>query len=301
MPESVPIPLYPNSVSMKLLIWNCRGVGNKIFRRTLKELVQNYKPSILALMETKVELNPVGKSGGIWILWDPFRATVKALEVNAQCIHAKIQRDNHSDWILSAIYASHNPRVRDNLWKILEAAADNMNHPWLVAWDFNNIASQGEKRSFSTNQSSIRTRKFNARLNRCNLMDLGCSGPNLTWSNGQQGLANTMERLDRAVCNTEWRLAFTEGAVKNLPRTYSDHSSMIVFTQGMNSPNLSARPFRLEAAWFTDSSFKNVVEKSWVDSHFSVPEAIDLLTKNALSWNKNSFGNIFRKKKVALG
>ncbi|XP_028109540.1 uncharacterized protein LOC114308198 [Camellia sinensis] len=255
---------------MKLLIWNCRGAGNKIFRRTLKELVQNYKPLILALMETKAELSamgqffnklgftasshvdPVGRSGGIWILWDPFRATIKALEVNAQFIHAKIQRDNHSDWILSSIYVSPNPRVRDNLWENLEAAADNINHPWLMAGDFNDITSQGEKRSFSTNHS-------------------------------------------------KWRLAFTEEAVKNLPQTYSDHSPMIVFTQGMNSPNPSARPFRLEATWFTDSSFKNVVEKSWADSHFSVPEAIDLVTKNALSWNKNIFGNIFRKKKWLLG
>ncbi|KAL7262612.1 hypothetical protein ACSBR1_000886 [Camellia fascicularis] len=69
-------------------------------------------------------------------------------------------------------------------------------------------------------------------MNRCNLMDLGCSGPQLTSSNERQGLANTLERLDRAVCNSEWRMAFTEGAVRNLPRTYSDHSPLIVFTQG---------------------------------------------------------------------
>ncbi|KAI8012836.1 hypothetical protein LOK49_LG05G03328 [Camellia lanceoleosa] len=75
-------------------------------------------------------------------------------------------------------------------------------------------------------------------MNRCKLMDLGCSGPNLTWSNGRQGLANTLERLDRAVSNTEWRLAFSEGIVKNLPRTYSDHSPLIVYTQEMNEIGL---------------------------------------------------------------
>ncbi|XP_028106480.1 uncharacterized protein LOC114305569 [Camellia sinensis] len=233
---------------MKLLIWNCRGADNKVFKRTMKELVQTHKPSILVLMETKVELSSlgqffnkmrftasshvdsVGRSGGIWVLWDPFRATVKPLEVNAQFIHAKVQRDNFEDWILSAIYASLNRRNRDLLWANLEAIADNMTSPWLVAGDFNDIASLSEKRSFSTNISQARTQKFNARMNRCNLMDLGCSGPHLSWSNGRQGMANTLERLDRAACNSEWRLAFTEGAVRNLPRTYSDHSPMVVYT-----------------------------------------------------------------------
>lgn len=54
----------------------------------------------------------------------------------------------------------------------------------------------------------------------------------MTWSNNRKGWANTMVRLDRALCNTEWRTNFPDGAVRNLPRTYSDHSPMMVFTQG---------------------------------------------------------------------
>ncbi|KAI7996682.1 hypothetical protein LOK49_LG10G00691 [Camellia lanceoleosa] len=114
-PDFGPLSLFPNSMSMKLLICNCKRAGNKVFKRTIKELVQIHKPSILALMETKVELSsmgqffnkmrftasshvdPVGHSGGIWVLWDPFRVTVKALEVNTQFIHAKVQRDNFED------------------------------------------------------------------------------------------------------------------------------------------------------------------------------------------------------------
>ncbi|KAI7996804.1 hypothetical protein LOK49_LG10G02048 [Camellia lanceoleosa] len=68
-------------------------------------------------------------------------------------------------------------------------------------------------------------------MSNCKLMDLGCSGPRLTWSNNRKGWANTMVRLDRAMCNTECRTSFPDGAVRNLPRTYSDHSPMMVFTQ----------------------------------------------------------------------
>ncbi|GMP46357.1 hypothetical protein CsSME_00014559 [Camellia sinensis var. sinensis] len=62
-------------------------------------------------------------------------------------------------------------------------------------------------------------------------MDLGCARPWLTWSNNRKGWANTMVRLDRALCNIEWRTTFPDGAVKNLPCTYLDHSPMMVFTQ----------------------------------------------------------------------
>ncbi|KAI8017272.1 hypothetical protein LOK49_LG04G01272 [Camellia lanceoleosa] len=128
--------------------------GNKVFRRTMKELEKNHKPSIIVLMETKIDLSsmgsffnklgfttsshidPVGRSRGIWVLWDPFKATVKALEVNAQVIHAKIQCNNHADWIISAVYASPIPRSHDLLWANLESVANNMNLPWFVAGGF---------------------------------------------------------------------------------------------------------------------------------------------------------------------
>lgn len=72
-----------------------------------------------------------------------------------------------------------------------------MNIPWLAAGNFNDYASSAEKRRFTMNQnqnltqSQRRSRKFTDRINNCNLMDLGCTGPNFTWSNNRQGCANT--------------------------------------------------------------------------------------------------------------
>ncbi|KAI8020966.1 hypothetical protein LOK49_LG03G00982 [Camellia lanceoleosa] len=81
--DYVSLPSFPKAVLMKLLIWNCKGAGNKAFNCTMKELEKNHKPSIIVLMETKVELSsmgsffnnlgftasshvdPVGRSGGI--------------------------------------------------------------------------------------------------------------------------------------------------------------------------------------------------------------------------------------------
>ncbi|KAI8019916.1 hypothetical protein LOK49_LG04G01322 [Camellia lanceoleosa] len=95
---------------MDLLIWNCRGAGNDRFRRNLRELVQMHKPDMIILMETKVDLNsmgmffnnlgytasthvdPIGRSGGIWLLWIPSLINVRVSEASSQMITTTISR-----------------------------------------------------------------------------------------------------------------------------------------------------------------------------------------------------------------
>ncbi|GMP89357.1 hypothetical protein CsSME_00040977 [Camellia sinensis var. sinensis] len=90
--------------------------------------------------------------------------------------------------------------------------------------------------------------------------------------------------LDRAMCNTEWRTNFPKGLVQNFPRTYSDHSSMKIFTQGKSPPNLSSKSFKFVTAWISHEEFQSVN-----------------LAFKASVWNKETFGNIFRNKRWLLG
>lgn len=140
---------------MDLLIWNCRGAGNDRFRRNLSELVQMHKSDMLILMETKVELNsmgmffnnlgytasthvdPIGRSGGIWLLWIPSQVNVRVNEASSQMITATISRQEYLEWVLSAIYANPNIKMRDELWKDLDTIAQNIQAPWMVAGTFN--------------------------------------------------------------------------------------------------------------------------------------------------------------------
>ncbi|XP_028081728.1 uncharacterized protein LOC114283094 [Camellia sinensis] len=206
---------------IRLLFWNCRGAGNNKFKRNLVEIVKTHKPKILILMETKVAfstmseffnqlgftasstIDPVGRVGGIWIAWDTSQVNVRASIVSPQVIHATVHEEDYEEWVLAAVYASPNPSLRERLWQDLEDVAHSMQQPWLVARDFNDYANQSERRSFSASQNTSRTQKFLDRVNSCNLIDLGSSGPRLTWTNNRQGMANTMERLDRALCNAD--------------------------------------------------------------------------------------------------
>lgn len=88
---------------------------------------------MIILMETKVTLSSMGmffnnlgftasssvdlngRAGGIWLLWEPSQVSVNVFEANNQVIHATIYRVDYEEWVLSAVYASPNPRNRDAL------------------------------------------------------------------------------------------------------------------------------------------------------------------------------------------
>ena len=136
--------------------------------------------------------------------------------------------------------------------------------PWLVAGDFNDHLDSSEKRTYATTSNALinrRSQQFAANINRCNLIDLGCNGPRLTWTNNRGGTANTLVRLDRALANEGWRIKYPEASVTNIPRTYSDHCPVIVNTDGMTfipSSVNSFRPFRFLVSWFEHPDFDNV-------------------------------------------
>ncbi|KAI8003574.1 hypothetical protein LOK49_LG08G00786 [Camellia lanceoleosa] len=57
---SEPLPEFPNRSSMNIMLWNCQGAGNKIFRRYFKEIIRTHRPNGVALFETKVLFSSMG-------------------------------------------------------------------------------------------------------------------------------------------------------------------------------------------------------------------------------------------------
>lgn len=64
------------------------------------------------------------------------------------------------------------------------------------------------------------------------------------------------------------------------------------------------KPFKFEQMWFTNPSFSTLMENSWNYST-SLPSSSSLSrfqhrlkysTSNIIDWNRNHFGNLFRKK-----
>ncbi|KAI8001819.1 hypothetical protein LOK49_LG09G02353 [Camellia lanceoleosa] len=112
---SEPLPDFPNRTSMNIMLWNCQGADNKKFCRNFKELIKTHHPDVVALFETKVmfssmglffnnlgytastTVDPVGRVGGIWLLWIPTQVSISTFVANQQVIEATVKRKDYED------------------------------------------------------------------------------------------------------------------------------------------------------------------------------------------------------------
>ena len=95
--------------------------------------------------------------------------------------------------------------------------------------------------------------------------------------------------------NPEWCIIFPEARVTHLIRCHYDHCPILLESNPSNSIRLP-RPFRFQICWITDLELPRVVSQAWDWSNHQ-REAISNFEKDAVSWNKNHFGNVFGKKR----
>ena len=104
-------------------------------------------------------------------------------------------RGSDFSWILSAVNASPRLEERTILWNNLATVAESHNLPWVIAGDFNKPLNSNDK--FGGREISItRSLLFKECLDKCNMIDLGFSGPRFTWTNRREVDALIQERVD---------------------------------------------------------------------------------------------------------
>lgn len=126
-----------------------------------------------------------GFRGGIGVLWNDSNISLDILSVNEQAINAFVQvcpANPFNLWLFTTIYASLDLSKRLSLWTELEALNLYPHHPWLLAGDFNEIATHHESVSY-TPPNQRRISLFKNFINSCSLLDLSFNGPKFTWTN----------------------------------------------------------------------------------------------------------------------
>ncbi|GAU43787.1 hypothetical protein TSUD_378120 [Trifolium subterraneum] len=201
-------------------------------------------------------------------------------------------------WILTVVYASPRDNERNETWQKLRNLADTINIPWLMIGDFNEIAKLDEKKGGAP--TDIRKcHNFNNWINECKLIEVTTVGTRFTWRGPKwNGRDRVFKKLDRVLCNVAWRLRYHEGYAKVLPRIHSDHHPITILFEG--NPNVGRnRPFRFEAAWVTHEDFHKFLKDKWSGGSNLVHRLHDL-TPQLKEWNKETFGNIFKRKQELL-
>ncbi|XP_031090984.1 uncharacterized protein LOC115995981 [Ipomoea triloba] len=229
---------------MKTIIWNCQGVASKCFLRAPKWLLSKHRPDMLCLVETKTSgsnanficiklgfekwarVEALGFSGGIWILWSN-GLTVDILQSHPQYVHMSVRELSGRRWNFSVVYGSPSLYLRRRLWNSLSREKVQVNHPWLIAGDFNAIASH-EECSNPHNPGNHRNGDFRNWIFREALVDLGFSGQKFTWRQGRDDENFKAARLDRALSSMDWLDLIHEKKVTHLPTLGSDHCPLLI-------------------------------------------------------------------------
>ncbi|KAJ7949855.1 reverse transcriptase [Quillaja saponaria] len=292
-----------------------KSVVSKGFDSSVHDLLRIHRPPIAIFVETRV--NPLrtegiirrlgfdsfekvdshGFSGGIWLLWHSQIVQLQVLSSSDQVINVLIFDTTGFDWVLSAVYAKPSLAGRHVLWNFLDGCGFYASHPWLLLGDFNDTVSAEE----SSNPLVVnRSNHFLSWINRNCLIDLSFYGPKFTWTNGRKGKALNRKRLDRGLCNSDWRVHFKEAFSQHLPRTRSDHYPVLLNVSGIAPSTAFNKPFRFEACWLSHLQFSDMVKNFWGSSSELLPGLLDSFASNLKIWNNDVFGNIFLRKRRIL-
>lgn len=135
----------------------------------------------------------------------------------------------------------------------------------------------------------------------CDMVDLGFSGPQYTWTNLRTGPTTVQERLDRAMGNRHWLNLYPDSIVLHLPSSHSDHHLVLIQGAQPAAPRQHSSPFRIQAAWFTHPQFEPFLMECWAEfGTLGLIPKLQLLRTSLQQWNRGVFGNIFDKKFYCL-
>lgn len=281
--------------------WNCRGIGVAMTIRALRDLVSQYRPSILFLCETKAKrrkvdhlrrlltfdhgfvVNAVGRSGGLALFWkDDVSVSIASFCKNF--IHAKVEMNEISfSGYVTGVYGDPIANLRKSVWDKISNLNVPNNQAWLCLGDFNEVLAQHEKQGLRPSDNR-NIEEFQNFLIHNNLQDMELKGCRYTWSNNREdGLVR--ERIDRSLCNGPWLFKFPDSTLTALPALGSDHSPLVLQLQKRNVR--SQRNFKFEEFWVGHDELPLVINNEWSRPNFSsIVDKINNTRKGLDVWSK---------------
>jgi hypothetical protein len=269
---------------MKIIAWNCRGLGNSPAVSGLLKCQKFEEADILFLSKTKLDerrmvtihvqlgmanmevVDCEGKGGGLAVLW---RRGVDLVCHSKSKYHIdmEVREIGGGWWRFTGIYGEARTNLKHKTWEVMEdlRLQQSLGIPWLCVGDFNEILFHHEKEGGVPRAQACLDR-FKLALEKCELHDLGFFGDVFTWRNKQmKGSTHVCERLDRDVANGDWWGKFPLVLVKNGDMFRSDHRPVIILTEKVQrgKPSRGDTGFKFEASWLKEEECRRVVEEAW--------------------------------------
>lgn len=171
---------------MRLLSWNCRGLGKPQAVRELTDLVRVHKPRIVGLMETKIDrcrldairqrlgfkfgvFDREGIAGGLSLWW---KEGMDIQVLSYSKFHIDVWVEQNNPFRATLFYGSPIAHRRASSWNLLRQLHSRHAGPWIIFGDFNEVCFSWEVRS-NRIRGEWQMRSFREGINDCGLVDLG--------------------------------------------------------------------------------------------------------------------------------
>lgn len=148
---------------MKIIAWNCRGLGNRPAVRGLVDIQRQEVPGIMFLSETRMDegrmgrframldmpnmlvQNNRGKSGGL-ALFSRKGLKVTLRWVGRMHIDTIVEEEEEGfKWWLTGIYGESHAEKKGETWRLLRTLHHQIQLPWVCMGDFNEVLFNHEK------------------------------------------------------------------------------------------------------------------------------------------------------------
>ncbi|XP_050217883.1 uncharacterized protein LOC130015136 [Mercurialis annua] len=234
---------------MKLIFWNCQGLGNPLTIQQLKTMCKTANPDMVILVETKNKLDktltltkplkfqkhfviePQGNSGGMALFWN--------LDIQVQ-IH-------HYDTYFVAM-------------SLIDQFDVCFDLSFVFVGDFNDVLDQTDKIGglpFDPNQHVI----FQTFIFNMNMHSLSYLGSDYTWSNRRAHPYLIQERIDRVFASPDWLQRHIHAQVQHLDVIGSDHCALL-FTTDTTIPQPKGM-FHFDKHWLNHPQLHQIIEEAW--------------------------------------
>ena len=156
---------------MRLLSWNCQGLGNPWIGRSLRKIVREQAPTVCFLMEArldkdgfenlysdlsfqnKIVVKHPNAGGGLAFLWKN-NINLEVINYTTNHVLAVVIEEDGFRWFLTCFYGWPKAQQKEKSWRLLEYLRTFVEGPWMVIGDFNAFLHASEKKSRRPPQTS---------------------------------------------------------------------------------------------------------------------------------------------------
>ena len=293
---------------MRILSWNCRGVGSKWTISYLTEIWNKHKPDFLFLSGTKqdfgfvqkfqghfgfdnlVTVDPVGRSGGLALYYNnEYQVNVlyssnRMIDVEAVALGKMVY--------MTFVYGEPVQDLREQVWERLTRFGISRSEPWFIIGDLNEITGNHEKEGGGLRSASSFV-PFNNMIRNCGLLEFPAKGNKLSWQGRRgkgKGAVMVRCRLDPALANEEWHTLFPCSYTEYLGMVASDHRPVVAYLED-KVPKRKGQ-FRFDKRWVGKEGLIESITLGWSDNNGDtrpgIVEQISNCRREIAKWRKNN-------------